>query len=59
MGDYSYHNCGKVPKEIQVVEFSDGAWLLRDNYEGNEMTGQIIYCPYCGINLVQGTEITE
>lgn len=57
-GDYSYHNCGSVPEGIQVVEYTDGHWLLRDNYAQDERTGDIFYCPYCGKVLV-GTETSK
>jgi len=56
MGDYSYHHCSQrdaVTKDVEVVEFSDNAWTLRDNYEHNELSSQIFYCPYCGVKLIR------
>lgn len=53
MGRHFYHKCGQMPHD-RGIEYSKitKEWILI--IDGTNLAIDVIYCPYCGVQLKHG-----
>ena len=50
----SFHNCNKIPEQYKVLYWNSkwGIAIVGDNLVYEAVLSNIIFCPYCGEELV-------